>query len=487
MTTRERKQRRPGEGRGPDLDPGFRRADFLTPAPKNYVWPKCPEADRFIAARIAEFLAGHSFARLLAERMRNETSTEFQSWVDHMVLPKKKFKEAALTKLGFVKDKGARAPAGTVLLWHPMADLPRLLLTSKPDLSCALMVESIGDFERAHGLSLPIEGGAFSSYRETRLHGQKGELLLIERRGTRSVVPDRKDRSSKYLQAVEAWFKRPRQFRSNTQGMKQTLALAKTLVRSLGTGMGAWAFLEAERRYWQMKNQAAQVQKARQDRLGLGWANHDHHTFRSSRPVFPTLIEILKTFGFKKRERYYAGAEAGWGAQVMEQPEARLIIFADVDLTPNDISVDFSSKAMPELEKPGTVGLWCALHGESMLEAGMHHLELKFDFEHLRAALKNTGVNFMNPFSDFPHLRQAFSEGEMWRVPQERLETLRKRNRLSEEAYQKISKNGAVGSHMENLQRRDGFKGFNQKGVSDIIRAVNPETQALKSTAGPAS
>ena len=52
------------------------------------------------------------------------------------------------------------------------------------------------------------------------------------------------------------------------------------------------------------------------------------------------------------------------------------------------------------------------LHGESMLEAGMHHLEARFDFELLRAQLEGQGVRTMKPFSDFEFLRQAFTEGE---------------------------------------------------------------------------
>ena len=44
----------------------------------------------------------------------------------------------------------------------------------------------------------------------------------------------------------------------------------------------------------------------------LGWANHDHHTFRSSRKHFPTLITILETLGFVPRERFHAGSEARW-------------------------------------------------------------------------------------------------------------------------------------------------------------------------------
>ncbi|HAF03215.1 MAG TPA: hypothetical protein DIT76_05750 [Spartobacteria bacterium] len=36
---------------------------------------------------------------------------------------------------------------------------------------------------------------------------------------------------------------------------------------------------------------------------------------------------------------------------------------------------------------------------------------------------------------------------------------------------------GAIGSHLENLQRKGGFKGFNQKSVSVIISATDPRKQ----------
>jgi hypothetical protein len=114
----------------------------------------------------------------------------------------------------------------------------------------------------------------------------------------------------------------------------------------------------------------------------------------------------------------------------------------------------------------------------------MHHLEAKFDFDHLKMALQNQ-IAFMKPFSDFPHLRQAFSEGELWPVPKNKLDKLLALNWISQEAYNQIREKGAVGSHLENLQRRNGFKGFNQKGVSEIIKAVNPEIQALKKSEVP--
>ena len=43
---------------------------------------------------------------------------------------------------------------------------------------------------------------------------------------------------------------------------------------------------------------------------------------------------------------------------------------------------------------------------------------------------------------------------------------------------------GALGSHLENLERNEGFKGFNQKGVSEIITATDPRKNPAKSPAG---
>ena len=183
------------------------------------------------------------------------------------------------------------------------------------------------------------------------------------------------------------------------------------------TDLACHLVFEVEREYWQSRNTAARVQKARQDRLGLGWANHDHHTFRCSRRFFPRVIGMFTRLGFELRERFHAGAHAGWGAQILEQPVTGIVIFADLDLAPEEATEDFAHQALPDLPRPGTVGLWVALHGESILEAGMHHLEAQFDFDALRDGLKaEAGIETMPPFSNFPFLRQAFTAGERWPV-----------------------------------------------------------------------
>ncbi|MBV9463146.1 MAG: hypothetical protein JO317_02860, partial [Verrucomicrobiae bacterium] len=160
------------------------------------------------------------------------------------------------------------------------------------------------------------------------------------------------------------------------------------------------------------------------------------------------------------------------------------VIFCDLDLLPEDTSVDFASVALPPTSKLGTIGLWCALHGESILQAGMHHLEAQFDFERLKKHLEDTGLKMMNPFSDFTFLRQAFSKGEMWPVDPERLSRLVSSGLITDEQRRRYASEGALGSHLENLQRREGYKGFNQKNVSAIIQATDPRLAHAGANAG---
>lgn len=163
------------------------------------------------------------------------------------------------------------------------------------------------------------------------------------------------------------------------------------------------------------------------------------------------------------------------GAQVMEQPVAGIITFNYVDLTPDELMGDFSHEGLQEQSSLGTVGLWCALHGDSFLQSGMHHLEAMFDFDSLAKQLaEEAGIKTMKLFSDFDNLRQAFTEGERWKVDLPRIERLLKAGSITPKQAEQFRTRGAIGSHLENLERNDGFKGFNQAGVNEIIRATDP-------------
>ena len=65
-------------------------------------------------------------------------------------------------------------------------------------------------------------------------------------------------------------------------------------------------------------------------------------------------------------------------------------------------------------------------------------------------------------------------EGERWPVRPERVAELLLRGMITPEQADGFLKSGALGSHLENLQRKGGFKGFNQKAVSAIIAATDP-------------
>jgi hypothetical protein len=449
---------------------------------KRFEWLRYPETEAFVAERLSELLASMPRVRAFSGLLVRRTGSRLIDWIDHLVLADGAVPRGQLVDLG-LEPEGVRAELGDVVYHHPGAIFPRILLradtASAPGttLTAALQVEDVSHFLMASRSSVPMEGTLLSPYRRATVWQENGrEFLVVERRGHSDFVPVDMplDYPERYLHTFELWATRPRFFADERAGMEQTLDLARSLVGEVGTNTAAWIAFSAERSYWQRRNRAGRLQKASHDSLGLGWANHDHHTFRSSRRVFSLLIEILETFGFQPRERFYAGAEAGWGAQVMEQPVCRLAVFADVDLSPDEVEGDFAHRPLPPRQELGTVGLWCALHGESMLTAGLHHLAGRFDFDAATASLAECGIDMMRPFSNFSYLWQAFTRGEQWDVAPDRLERLRAAGQIDEAQQAKFAEQGAIGSHLENIQRGEGFKGFNQQKISDIIRRTDP-------------
>ena len=100
-----------------------------TPEPtRTFDWPLCYEAERLLGGYVAAFLARHAWARRLAQRMRDETGTEFFEWVDHLVLAPEH--ADALRAAGLVEEN-VDAPADTTVFWHPQAMMPRVLLRDR--------------------------------------------------------------------------------------------------------------------------------------------------------------------------------------------------------------------------------------------------------------------------------------------------------------------------------------------------------------------
>jgi hypothetical protein len=416
-------------------------------------WPLAYEAEALIARHLRMILDHHPVADRLARRMGEETGTDFFEWVDHLVFGPGG--RDAWEQAGFVVDD-VPAPAGCTVLHHPRAMLPRVVLDPAaiaPDRPqrVAIRPERLDDFCAAMGVEALPSAGPRAGYRQVIVAaGRSGELVAVERFADRGFVS--REPSAERVHAIvrvqELWRSRRLAGQEDAEAAQRAHHTLDRVLQLIDPDAACQLFFEEERRYWESRNRAARLQRRRQDRLGLGWGNHDHHTFRCSRAHFVDLIELLRRLGFTKRERYYAGAEAGWGAQILEQPTTGIVVFADVDLLPEETEIDFSARRLPPAPVLGTVGLWCGLHGDSLFGAGMHHLEARFDFDRLREQLAAAGVGTMKPFSDFPFLRQAFTEGERWAVAEARLDRLLAAGLITAEQHATFRRVGGGGRHL---------------------------------------
>jgi len=450
-------------------------------------WPRCPEAAAFFHERLDAFARANPRVAEMAARFREVAGVSLASLVDHWTLPESAALCERLRAIGLTETA---TEDGDPVWEHPQARLPRVrLLRNLAAPRLALAVEDVGRFVAANGLTVSVrEGDLDSGYQEARCLLPGGdELAVVVRAGYRGFRPRCLDgAAARRLAGARAAFRdRDRCSGEEADVLARTQALVEGVIGEIGRDRATDEFFAAERDYWMARNRAARWQFERQQEVGIGWANHDHHTYRSSRASFVALTRLWRTFGFLARERFYAGQEAGWGAQILEHAISRVVIFADVDLAADELDVDFAGTVLPPRDALGTIGLWCALHGSSIAGAGMHHLEAEFDWERARALLEAAGFGVMAPFTDLPMLKQAFTVAEVWPVSPDRVRALQERGWITAEQAEGFLRNGAPGSHLEVLQRWDGFKGFNKTGVSAILRETDARRATAHQDAGP--
>ncbi len=440
-------------------------------ADRSFHWETQPDAAKFFEGLLNRLKGNSDFLLNLEQRMLDDTGTLLLDWIDHLEVPGE-FQEE-LEQHQFSKQAW-----GEQVAWQNHLGLfPPISLADSSRHRVAIKVDSMVDFLSAHNLQTQIKGAPGSPLRMAMVDRKENvEIWVVERHGLLGwEAPVMNTHQLKSVLLHQERFRlRRRSFKNCLDGFAHAHELIDDSIRELGVDQTCSRFFEAERQYWGKRNRAARIQLARQNALGLGWANHDHHTFRCSRVLFAPLIAVLEKMGFRCRERFYAGREAGWGAQVIEQPQAGITIFADVDLLEEEVSADFAHCGLSSQDQLGTIGLWCQLHGEAFLQAGMHHLECQFDFDRVVRQLDDEGIQTMDPFTDFHFLKQAFTVGERWPVDPNRIAAALEKRLVSPEQAERFTNEDAVGSHLEILQRRQGYKGFNQTGISSIIKKTDP-------------
>lgn len=436
-------------------------------------WPRRTAAAALVNQEITTVIDSHPFVHHLAGKLAT-VGVDLASIVDFIVLPSEQF-HSEWTNAGYCRQDGVDELGFSC----PDAQLPNVLVcpqSTSPKLY--LRVESIEDFLAVNNLyNITVHGALEADLRFSDELVPGSSCYLVQRSGTRgySVTTHPVTYAESLAEVRQLFRDRPRtgDDLADTRGASQAFSYAET---KIGSGRAVDEFFAAERDYWMSRNSAGRWQKSRQDSIGIGWANHDHHTYRSSREGFQGLIQLFLRMGFTLRERFYAGEEAGWGAQIAEHPVSRVVIFADVDISASELNTDFGMTALPPSSTLGTIGLWCALHGGAIGLAGMHHLEAEFIHTAVHDAYIESGGNVMNPFTDIEVLWQAFTTAEKWTVDNDRLDRLVREGLLDQATAHQFRVNGAPGSHLEILQRWDGFKGFNKTGISDIITKTDPRT-----------
>jgi len=441
----------------------------------HFQWKRKPRAWNFVHSKLDGFCRSNPGILKLAGDLLEKAATRLIDVTDCLVLNHKEGLAKHLEDHGYVKQ----SETGQLIFDHPGARIPRILVTSESDeeAGVAVSVDSVETFLKTNRLDLEIEGAPLSDFRRCKVASSAGTALwVVERRVCClfSPVEVKPGYEELYNDTLLKWQSRPRNLEDGALAVAQLLSLAREQVDRAGIDLAAYLFAYAEREYWQSRNRAARVQKESLDQVGVGWSNHDHHAYRSSRENFRELIRFFEILGFFPREHFYAGAQAGWGAQVMENQAIGVVLFLDVDLGPDELDIDYLEAPLPPVDSFGTIGLWCALHGDSLLSSGLHHLAVESDFDRLVSNLGVEGIQMMEPFSTLPYLRQAFTQGETWQVDKSRLEKLVREKVIDKEAASRFSVSGAIGSHLENIQREDGYKGFSQREVSVIIKGTDP-------------
>lgn len=442
-------------------------------ARKDRVWERQQAGEAAFRAVLDRLLSSSAEARSFAARLHDGAAVRLRDVVDHVVLS---FPDelAALEAVGW-------RPAGDGVWKNAEGMFPPVLIGEQTGLW--IRVESIDEFVAANGVTGAVEGAPFAPLRRVAV-SSAGPVAFgaVERNGFPGfdVIEPETGQLREARVSLQRFRSRRREFDSVDRGLDYTEALVDGVVAAIGPHWACDLWLKAEREYWMRRCRAGAVQWERQRAVGIGWANVDHHTYDGSREHFRRTICILEKLGYELREMLYAGELAGWGSQVLEQPVIGSTIFADVDLAPEELTVDFAHSDLPALPRHRRAGVLSALLGESILEAGINHIAGLYDQREFRRQIHALRISTMEPFTDFQHLYQELTEGDWVAVDPLRVDRLERGGHIEAVEAEALRLNGTILSHLENIERNDAYKGFNRDGIDAVLRKLDPRAYAAK-------
>jgi hypothetical protein len=434
----------------------------MTPA-GNRVWTAHPEAELFVQSLLERAFDGCAEAHVFQLRLLDACAIRLRDILDHIAVP---------------PDVGGYEQAGwkqiEMGVWrHFDGNFPDIL--ERNHLGVGVKVESTDQLTQALNIDAPVEGAPHGPFRRVRIFSGAGAYFdAVERHGWVGVdaplIGARRIARARLHQQI--FRTRPRPYRRAAFALNMTKRIAAAAVADLGKHWACALFMQAEREYWSQKCGAGALQRRRQDKFGVGWCNIDHYAYRCSREHFGVTVSILEKLGYERRELLYAGAKAGWGAIVLEQPALRSAALVKTDMTPEELAGGAIPGALSPLNVHNRVGVWTALNGESMLEGGLSYAAGLYDCRSLQDYLSREDVAMSALPGDDARLHRRQTLGERRAVDPKRVDALERGGHMAGAEADDLRFNGAEAAQLEGLERRDGFKGFRPAVAGDRLKPL---------------
>lgn len=91
-------------------------------------WKRWPRTEQFVADLLRSALDESPFAAHIATRMRDETATRFEDWIDHLVIKHRAGLESELDELGYRLDS-VRYELNSPVYTHDGGIFPRIAVS----------------------------------------------------------------------------------------------------------------------------------------------------------------------------------------------------------------------------------------------------------------------------------------------------------------------------------------------------------------------
>jgi hypothetical protein len=413
------------------------------------------KAAAYVASTLADALLRTPDAQRFQERLLNLCSVRLIDILDHLVQPGD---DDAFVEAGWL----AVAPG----LWrHPSGAFPDIIAAGAPGV--AFRVECIDAFLKATGIVAAVEGARHGQFRHAKVFASAAAgFTAVERHGWSGYDQpgggERKRRRARLHQQI--FRSRRRQFRDAEGGFAHVERLVDAAVADLGAAWACDLFMRAEREFWASRCDAGQVQSRRQVHAGVGWSNFDHGACYSSREHVHTAARILGKLGCRDAKLFVG--DDGVGAMTFRMSEGPAMLL-EADLAAHEDAFDDRCQSLSPLTWHRRAGLWCALHGESLLEGGFARVAGRYDQALLRRRLAHDGIETISMATRDARLRQELAPGGLRAVNPIRVTHLQRAGYLSRARSDDLRLSGAVATHLQSVQRTAGCQAFEPAGAGE--------------------